>query len=77
MSTHEYGISQFSNEDTTYVYYYGVIRDTPEAFLFNTDFGNMWIPKSQIQKKDAKMFAIPTWLAKSKKIPVDKLRVHL
>ena len=63
-----YGISKFSNEEITYIYYYRIKKETPDAIEFNTDFGRIWIPKSQVKDKDVKMFAIPTWLAKRKGI---------
>lgn len=60
------GISEFSNEEVTYVYYYGIIKESSDAKLFNTDFGHVWIPRSQIQSQDKEIVAIPTWLAKKK-----------
>jgi len=61
-------VSQFSNEDTTYVNHRGIKRESPDAKLFITEFGELWILKQFLQTHDNKMFAIPTWLAKKKGI---------
>lgn len=66
----KYGVSEFSNSEVTYVYHYGVIRETADARLFNTDFGQVWVPKDKKITKalDKEIVAVPTWFAHKKGI---------
>lgn len=63
-----FGASEFSNSEVTYVYHYGIVKETADARLFNTDFGHIWIPKNKkiTLSFDKKIIAIPTWFARSK-----------
>lgn len=72
----EFGISEFSNSETTYIYHYGVVRETADARLFNTDFGRIWVPKSKkiTLSFDKKILAIPTWFAQRKGIKQENRR---
>lgn len=68
------GISEFSNSETTYVYHYGIIKETPDARLFNTDFGHIWIPKNPkiTLSMDKEIVAVATWFAEKKEISTKK-----
>jgi len=65
-----FGVSEFSNSEVTYVYHYGIIKETADARLFNTDFGHVWVPKiAKITLSfDRKIVAVPTWFAQKKGI---------
>jgi len=69
-----FGISEFSNTETTYVYHYGIIKETSQARLFNTDFGHVWVPKNPkiTQSFDDKIVAVSTWFAKQNGIKTKK-----
>lgn len=66
----EVGASKFSNSEVTYVYHYGIITESADARLFNTDFGHIWIPKDKKITKsfDKEIVAVPTWFANQKGI---------
>lgn len=56
------------DESLTTVDYTDMLHETDKAILFETDVGEVWIPKSEIVEhdEDAMTVMIPTWLAEEK-----------
>jgi len=44
--------------------YTDIIHTTDKAIYFRTEYGNVWIPKSQIKEHDesSKVVELPSWL---------------